>query len=131
MRKHKSHFMEYMKLHGKIAKYHIGGSGLDPLSRSQLGMKLDELEIFGYYGDGYKESRLEEAVSEYYDVPKKNIMLTIGSSSVTFLSCALFLDRGKEVIVEDPVYEPLLQTAKVFRPKVKRLPRLFEEGYRI
>lgn len=131
MRKHKSVYMEYMRLHGGLAKLHIGASGVEPMVRKQLGMKLDELEIFGSYKNGYNEHRLHEAVSSYYDIPKPNIMLSIGSSTANFLVCGLFLDRGKEVIVEDPVYEPLLQCVNIFRPRVKRLPRLFKEGYQI
>ena len=55
----------------------------------------------------------------------------MGTSFANHLAMAALLNPGDEVLIEQPVYDPLLSIAQYLRTTVKRFQRRAEQGFRI
>ena len=110
-------------------EYDLATSGLHPINQNEPGIHFEELNLGKTLWFG--QSRLSELISEIYGVEKNEILITSGSTHANFLVCAALLSVGDEVIVEHPVYTPLVDVVKAFGAEVKPLERRFEEGYRL
>lgn len=60
-----------------------------------------------------------------------DVQVTNGASGAIWLTCQALLRAGDEVIIEQPVYEPLLAIPEYLGAKVKRLPRRLEAGFQV
>lgn len=110
-------------------KFDMGTSGVHGVTNRQLNLDMGELNLgktlfFGHSG-------LVDCISEIYGAEKNEILVTSGSTYGNYLACALHLSPGDEVIVEHPVYTPLLDVVKLFGAKVRFIERRFEDGYRL
>ncbi|MGD2245752.1 MAG: pyridoxal phosphate-dependent aminotransferase [Candidatus Aminicenantes bacterium] len=121
-------YMEWMKTRERV-KYDFCRSGVKDMSLKDLGIKADDLEIFGENSYGFPP--LIKAVADRYKVEEENVMLTQGTSHALFLVCASLLKEGDEVLVEMPAYEPLRAVPQAFGARVLRLERRFETGYTV
>lgn len=122
-------YVDWFRNYWHDIEYDLAISGIHPVSQKELNIQIDDLN-FGktlFYG----HPRLVELISEIYGVEKNEILITSGSTQANYLICALLISEGDEVIVEHPVYTPLLDVVKLFKPKVKLLERRFEEGYKL
>src|SRR5262249_61988711 len=54
-----------------------------------------------------------------------------GTSMANFLAVATVIERGDEVLVERPAYDPLLSALSYLGAEIKRFSRSFENDYRI
>lgn len=119
-------YMEWFKTKSKVS-VDLCSSGVKSLTRKDLDLRWEDLEISGDNFYGYPP--LLQAIGERYGVGENNIVSTIGTSQALFLVCAALLEPGDEVLVETPVYEPLLAVPEAFAARVVRLARKYEEGY--
>ena len=121
-------YMEWMKTKGH-AKYNLCPSGVSSLSLKELGVGIEDLEIYGENSYGYLP--LIEAIANKYQVHEDNVMLAIGTSFALFLVCALLLNQGERarVLVERPAYEPLWAVPQAFGGQIVRLDRGYGQGY--
>jgi len=110
------------------AKYNLATSGLANLSLRELEVSLDDLEITN---GGYGYAPLKQAISERYRVATDSIVTAAGTSFANHLALAALLEPGDEVLMEQPVYEPVLATARYLGAEVKRFKRSFAEGFRL
>lgn len=82
------------------------------------------------FGGGSNE--LKEVVSKLYDISSKNVcILEGGCSNANFLVYYSLLEKGDEVLVENPGYQPLYVLPEIFGAKVKRFDRKFENEFRL
>ncbi len=121
-------FIEWMKTKGQ-AKINLTRSSVWNFSLKNLDIKREELEIYGPNDDGYLP--LLEAIASRYEVKEENVVTAVGSSQAIFLVCAALLERGDEVLIEAPVYEPLLAVPRAFDAVISRFERKYDDGYRI
>jgi aspartate/methionine/tyrosine aminotransferase len=122
-------YIDWFRINWHDIKFDLATSGLHAVTQKDLGVKMDDLN-FGktlFYGD----PKLVELISEIYAIDEKEILVTTGSTHANFLLCTLLLKEGDEVIIEDPVYTPLLDLVAAFNCKIKRIKRRFEEGYKL
>jgi aspartate/methionine/tyrosine aminotransferase len=70
-------------------------------------------------------------VAARYGVPEDHVLPTQGTSLGIFLAMAASLERGDEVLVERPAYEPLFKVPLSLGLHVRRFDRPFEEGYAV
>ena len=113
-------------------KYPLFESGIKSLNINdfkKLGLKLNDIETAGTVRDHHGMIKLKSAIADYYKVSPKNITLTAGASMAMFLAWCGLLDKGDEVIIELPCYEPILKGAQALGAKVKRLPRRFDNKF--
>jgi aspartate/methionine/tyrosine aminotransferase len=60
-----------------------------------------------------------------------DVQLTNGASGAIWLTCQALLQAGDEVIIEHPVYEPLLAIPEYLGAKVRLLPRRLEDDFQV
>jgi aspartate/methionine/tyrosine aminotransferase len=120
-------YIDWFRINWHDIDYDLATSGMHAVTQSDLDIKMEDLN-FGktlFYGD----PQLVKVISEIYGVEEKEVLITTGSTHGNFLACSLLLKEGDEVIIEDPVYTPLLDLVKAFNCKIISLERKFEEDF--
>ncbi|MGA2622571.1 MAG: aminotransferase class I/II-fold pyridoxal phosphate-dependent enzyme [Bacteroidota bacterium] len=123
-----SEYMEWAKIHSHT-RFNLCNSGILHYPMADLPVAIGELELNG--GGPYGYEPLLNAIAAKYEVRTENVMTTLGTSMANYFVMAGILERGDEVLVEHPTYEPLLSTARYFDVAVKRFHRRFENGFRL
>lgn len=122
-------YIDWFRDYWHDIEYDLATSGVHSIGQKELDIPVDDLNLGKtlFYGD----MRLLEQISELHGVEKNEILITSGATHANYLICALLINEGDEVIVEHPVYTPLLDVVRLFKPKIKRLKRRFDEGYSV
>ena len=123
-----SEYMHWAKTRSS-ARLNLATSGLANLSLRDLRLSLDDLEITGTDGYGYEP--LIHALADRHRVDHGCVVTAAGTSFANHLAMAALINAGDEVLVERPVYEPLLALAHYLRADVKRFDRRFDDGFRL
>ncbi len=118
--------MEWFKSKPKV-KIDLCSSSVKQLEREELDIEWEELGVTGE--DSYGYPPLLQAIAQRYGVGEDNVVSTIGTSQALFLVCAALLEPDDEVLVETPVYEPLVAVPEAFETRVVRLTRRYEDKY--
>ena len=115
------------------ARINLARSGLEPCPPELLGLRASDLVANLPVHDGYRP--LLEALARRYRVKPANVFtLPGGTSFANWMAAAAALHgapANNEVIVERPVYQPLLRIAQNLGGKVRRFDRYFDERYEI
>src|SRR5208282_2226027 len=122
----RSIYMEWAKTHSH-ARFNLATSGLISVPFSEFPVRLEDLEITapGAYG----HAALQQRLARHNGVPEECVVAATGTSMANHLAMAAVLDSGDEVLIEHPVYGPLLDVAEYLQARVKRIPRRFETGF--
>jgi len=124
-----SAFMHWAKTRPRV-KYDLALSGVLNLPFPELEVKLDDLDLHGDNAYGYRP--LVDALASHCRIaPEYVVTISGGASMANHLAMAAVLDHGDEVLIEHPTYEPILAVAQYLGAKIKRFPRLFENGFRV
>lgn len=115
-----SEYMQWAKSHAAAA-YPIGASGVTSLPLSDLPVRLGELEITGDSTYGY--APLQEEIARYAGVTTDRVFASLGTSLANHMAMAAVLERGDEVLIEEPTYELLVSNALYLGATVNRFPR--------
>src|SRR2546430_4188981 len=127
--KKESAFMHWAKTRPKV-KYDLALSGILNLPIAALDFDSKELELHGDNAYGYRP--LVDALAKHRQVDPENVVTVAGGTSMAnHLAMAALIERGDEVLIEQPTYDPLLAIAEYLGAKIKRFPRRFEESFRI
>ncbi len=124
-----SPYMEFSKLHA-AARYNLATSGVMKCSLAELGIgsaDLVALEIEGPGGYGY--SPLLAAIGRIKAVAPECVVQAAGTSMANHLAMSALFAPGDEVLIEEPTYGLLLDTALYLGAKVRRFERRFERHY--
>lgn len=111
------------------SKYNLANSGILGCDLSDLTITLEDVAVNGPNHEGY--APLKEAIAAKYGVSSDNVITAQGTSMANFLAMATVIERGDEVLIEQPAYEPMLAAAIYLGAEVKRFSRSFENGYAI
>ena len=120
-----SDYMEFAKLRPD-AKYSLAGSGVMNCSIFDLHFRIDDLDINGPI---YGHAPLIEAIAQMKGVAPESVINTAGTSMANHLAMAALFAPGEEVLIEEPAYDPLLQTALYLGATVHRFQRRVEDNY--
>lgn len=123
-----SDYMHWAKMSSR-ARFNLATSGMANLSIKDLSFDFEDLEITGTTGYGYEP--LIDALANRFQVETSNVVTAAGTSFANHLAMAGLVNHGDEVLIEQPVYEPLLALANYLGLKVNRFERRFEDGFRI
>lgn len=104
-----------MRHYGRV-RYDLASSGVPSLLQSELGAvpSLDN-------PDGWE--RLRDAIARHHRLSANEVVGAIGASHGLWLAYTAMLDRGDEVLVEHPAYEPLVVAAEAAGAVVRRFDR--------
>lgn len=119
-------FMTWAKSHA-VARYNLANSGMLPCAPADLPIPTEGIELNGKDAEGYPP--LREAIARQHGVAPEQVVHAQGTSGANFLACATLLEPGDEVLVEQPVYEPILAVVKYLGARIRRFARIFEEKY--
>jgi len=115
-----SKYLQWVKTR-KPAQFNLAASGVLPYPLIQLGARIEDIEINGPGLYGFEP--LQEAIASHCGVPTEWVVSASGTSMANFIAMAVLIHPGDEVLIEFPVYEPLLAAARYLGAEIKRFPR--------
>src|SRR5262245_47562033 len=121
-------YITWVKRHA-AARYNLANSGILGCDLNDLPITTDDVALNGKNEEGY--GPLKEAIATKYGVNVDQVVIEQGTSMANFLAMATAIERGDEVLVEQPTYDPLLSALDYLGAEIKRFARSFENGYRI
>ncbi|OLD21932.1 MAG: hypothetical protein AUI91_03260 [Acidobacteria bacterium 13_1_40CM_3_56_11] len=124
----RSAYMEWAKTRSH-ARFNLATSGLLNVPFPEFPLRLKDLEITAPGGYGY--APLLQRLALHAGVPEECVVAATGTSMANHLALAAVLDPGDEVLMEQPVYGPILDVAEYLGARVKRISRRFENGFAI
>ena len=110
-------------------KYNLGNSCMTYLTKEDLGLGLNDIELYG--GKSGISEVLKSKIAKMYGVDEQNILITTGATMSLFLLCSVLLESRDDVILEAPNYEPLYKTVLHFTSTVKIIERRFDKGFQL
>jgi aspartate/methionine/tyrosine aminotransferase len=126
MTPYQSPYMAWAKTR-PAARFDLAISNIPGCSIDDLPGAARELSLQGRNDNGY--APLLEAIAARYGVGQRQVTTAQGASGANFLVCAAMLERGDDVLVERPGYDPLLGAPRMLGANVVRFDRPFEDGY--
>lgn len=121
-------YMTWAKYHAG-AQYNLANSGILGCDLNDLTITLEDVAVNGPNHEGF--APLKDMIAAKYGVTQEQVVTAQGTSMANFLAMATVIERGDEVLIEQPVYEPILAAADYLGAEVKRFPRRFENKYDI
>lgn len=109
------------------AKYNLANSGILGCEAGELAITPQDVLLNGPNHEGY--APLKEAIVRRYAA--ESVVIAQGTSMANFLTMATLLERGDEVLIEQPAYDPFLAAASYLGADIKRFVRRFENGYQL
>jgi aspartate/methionine/tyrosine aminotransferase len=122
-------YLEWARTHMGRVKTDLAKSNIKALSRDELGLTLDAIQLSTPTDDGVVE--LRDLIAKRYGVPGANVLVTGGATMGIFLACAAAVNEGDQVLLESPNYEPLYRALQERGAEIKMLERRFERGWQI
>lgn len=113
----------------KKAAWNLAVSGARHASWADLGVTPADMPLAGENLDGY--APLVTHLASRYRVRPAQVVTATGCSMANFLALAALIDRGDEVLIERPTYEPLLRAVEYVGGHVKRFERRAARGFDI
>ncbi|HYL64602.1 MAG TPA: pyridoxal phosphate-dependent aminotransferase [Candidatus Methylomirabilis sp.] len=122
----RSVYMEWAKTRSH-ARFNLATSGLMSVPLAEFPVRLEQLEITAPGAYGYTE--LQKKLAQHCGVAEDCVVAATGTSMANHLAMAAVLDPGDEVLIEQPVYGPLLDVAEYLGAHIRRIPRRFGAGF--
>lgn len=123
-----SRYLAWAKLHSN-ARFNLAASGVSDYPLAELPVSIEDLEIGGTGPYGYEP--LMERLAAKAMVREECVVYTLGASMANYVALTALVQRGDEVLVERPTYDPLLAVLDRVGAKVGRFERRAEKGFRI
>lgn len=111
----------------QAARYNLAVSGVPAVGLRELPIGLEDLEISGASFYGWPP--LIEGLSRRLGVAGDRIVHAVGTSMANYLAMAVCVERGDEVLIEEPTYELLVDTARHLGASIRRFPRRRGDAY--
>lgn len=110
-------------------RYNLARSNAPRLELSELDPDVTDLLRVGKFEDGWQP--LLERIAARYGVTPAHVVTTHACSMANHLAFAAVLDPGNEVLLETPVYEPLVSLARYFGARTSFFERRESNAWRI
>jgi aspartate/methionine/tyrosine aminotransferase len=115
-----SEYLQWVKTRTP-AQFNLATSAVSPYPLAELGIRIEDLEINGPTLYGYEP--LQNAVATHCGVSADCAVAASGTSMANFIVMCALIQRGDEVLIEKPTYEPILAVARYCGADINRLPR--------
>ena len=123
-----SSYLEWAKLHSH-ARYNLATSGIRGYPSSELDVPTDRCDINGPTLYGYEP--LQQRLAAKLGVAPSWVVAAQGTTFANHLAMATILSPGDEVLIERPVYGPILELASYLGALVRRFDRRIEDGFQV
>jgi aspartate/methionine/tyrosine aminotransferase len=111
------------------AKFDLATSAPVPYPTADLPFEKGDIEINAPGSYGYEP--LTDALAARLGVDPKSLVYAHGTSMANHLAMASLVERGADVLIESPGYEPHVSLAQYLGANVKRFYRRPEAGFAI
>jgi aspartate/methionine/tyrosine aminotransferase len=111
------------------ARYNLATSGVGSVPFRELAFDPARLELFGDNAYGYRP--LQAAIAAHHGVDPDCVVHASGTSMANHLAMSAILEPGDEVLIEQPVYGPILDVALYLGADVKRFRRTEESDFAV
>ena len=128
MRHKQSEYMHWAKT-SQRARYNLATSGVGSFPLRDLPFDFAKLEINGDNSYGYRP--LVEAIARHHGVDPDCVVEAAGTSFANHLAMAALIEPGDDVLMEQPVYGPMLDAALYLGARVNRFARTPESGFAV
>jgi aspartate/methionine/tyrosine aminotransferase len=120
-------YLAWVRKRQRAAKFPLTLSGLPPPPNALFAPTLEDLsmESAGVF------AALHRAISVALRIPVESVFSCTGTTGGVFTVLAALLSPGDTIVVEHPTYELLEKVPTSLGAKIVRLPRRFEDGYRV
>jgi aspartate/methionine/tyrosine aminotransferase len=123
-----STYMQWAKLRSH-SKFNLATSGVPNLPLLELPFCAADLELTTAAPYGYPP--LVEAIAAKFGVAVDNVVTAEGTSMANHLAMAGLVEPGDEVVMELPVYEPILSAARYLGLEVRFFERRREDLFAV
>ena len=103
------------------AHFNLAVSGLLPCPLTELGARIEDLEINGPSMYGF--APLQQEIAAHCSVPVECVVAASGTTMANFVAMAAIIEPGDDVLIEQPAYDPLIGIARYLGANVKRFQR--------
>jgi aspartate/methionine/tyrosine aminotransferase len=125
-------YRDFLSMESDKPFYNLTSSSVEvPIEKLKHHIELSLTEDALKHSDPWFHPGLTAKIARLEDVRPENILLTSGGSGAIFLVCRTILEKGDEVIVEHPYYEPLTAIPKYLGAEIRLLHRRPENDFRI
>jgi aspartate/methionine/tyrosine aminotransferase len=121
-------YMAWAKL-SSGSRFNLATSGVMDYPLAELPARIEDLEINGPGRYGYPP--LQERLAKKTGAPVENIVASIGTSMANFVAFSALIERGDEVLIEHPTYQPMLDIVSWLGANIRRFKRPAEKGFRL
>lgn len=122
----RSVYMEWAKTRSP-ARFNLATSGLINVPMAEFPVQFEQLELTAPGAYGYIP--LQQRIAQHNGVSEQCVVAAAGTSMANHLAMAAVLESGDEILLEQPVYGPILDVAEYLDARVKRIPRRFADGF--
>jgi aspartate/methionine/tyrosine aminotransferase len=123
-----SDYLTWTKRRGP-ARFNLARSGVPTLSLARLELSLEDLLHNENAEDGWPP--LLERIAARNDATPAHVVTTHGCSMANHLAFAALVESGDDVVMETPVYEPLVRVAEYRGARVVSFQRHEENGWKV
>ena len=128
MRPKQTDYLTWSKHHSE-ARYNLARSGAPRFPLADLDPSLDDLLATDPHEDGWPP--LVDRIAARYGVSAQDVVTTHGCSMANHLAYAALLEPGDDVLLETPVYEPLVTLTRYLGARPNRVERRAASGWRM
>ncbi|MBI4563279.1 MAG: aminotransferase class I/II-fold pyridoxal phosphate-dependent enzyme [Planctomycetes bacterium] len=125
----KINYLEWARRYMGSVRYDLARSNLKPLTRDELDLSGDAVDVRRM--DSLGHPGLRKLLAARYGVSPERVFITNGATMGIYLACAATLLAAEEVLLEAPNYEPLYRVPLHLGAEVKTIERRFEHGWQI
>jgi aspartate/methionine/tyrosine aminotransferase len=127
-RSYASDYLTWAK-HRPPARHNLARSGVPRPEMDRLGLSLADITHVDPYEDGWPP--VMERIAARQGLTARSVVTTHACSLANHLAFAAFVEPGDDVLIETPVYEPLLRLADYFGARAIALPRVEQNGWHL
>lgn len=121
-------YMAWAKL-SAASRFNLATSGVMDYPLAELPARIEDLEINGPGRYGYPP--LQATLAKKTGASAENIVASIGTSMANFIAFSALIERGDEVLIEHPTYQPMLDIVTWLGANVRRFDRPASKGFRL
>lgn len=122
-------YLHWARQHLDTVKHDLTRSNLHGIGKDDIGFRGDAVELSKPVEK--EPTEFQRLLAARYDLPVSQIRVTIGSTMALFAIFEAILEKGDEVLLENPNYEPLYANLNRRRVAIKSIDRSFEDGWEI
>jgi len=122
-------YLEWARAHMGRVKVDLAKSNIKAVTREELGLTLDQIQLSAPTEDGVVE--LRDLLGKRYGMTRANVLVTSGATQAIYLACVATVAERDHVLLETPNYEPLYRALQERGAEIKMLERRFERGWQL